>query len=683
MDEENKAIYIGIKSASNRVLGTLKDGTWSGDTGSVNTVSGLYNIYDPVVWHDPTDKPANIVVMPREKSADSGEGTLADKRQPYDTIKMAGIMFPILQVGMDVITDPDRILYMKLDYTGFLPTLYLELMTLGDIDDTTYKIQEKPGHATTVSLIMLPPTDIYKKISILFNVDDAEISNDSIIYRCTMKWDPLTDVLRQKSIIYTGCDICDNIQDNKQLSGDLPDGRDAAEADKERKENIKNTVTDLAGNNEADDKEIANVILKLNLYIDDNDDDEYDFAEDVLKNLRSDTDKYNTDRINHIIDVMDQLQSNIAARQSELNSYRKYANTWQCLHEIAKDCGLGFAGSESAKYVTDAEPRRCNTNYFNYINDNILGSTGTGGEDIMDIWIDLYGYLTVMNVGELFNANVSASELKITALKGINGSFEDMPSPKPELVDRVLTNFSLTGVINNMMIDGIHDISSNGLLDMSGTVSRNYSFNSVTNGGNGSCTPAESLMIENSADAGERVVDRPKVTISSKSVVNAAEALKQIDTTTSFSDSYIHATAQSDTMFQKDITDRFIAAHSQNTVEVHMKDMNFGLQRGTLVGLSIWTHDLASKQRIVAQLSKIYKDAGKTDGLNINGATGRDLIINDGTELPDIAKSGIYYIEGMTFEYTPAAGMSQKLKLVKQSPDMSFFTQEAIMNMVK
>ena len=120
---------------------------------------------------------------------------------------------------------------------------------------------------------------------------------------------------------------------------------------------------------------------------------------------------------------------------------------------------------------------------------------------------------------------------------------------------------------------------------------------------------------------------------------------------------------------QQLIRDKFLSKHRQRILEVKLKALNLGLQRGTLVNVIIFADSKEEKKLILSSSSNVIEPSKeiKEDNMQIDGISTTDLIEREDISLPNIGLSGMYYIDGMRFEYSYKENkISQYLLLIKR-----------------
>ena len=139
----------------------------------------------------------------------------------------------------------------------------------------------------------------------------------------------------------------------------------------------------------------------------------------------------------------------------------KNANTWEMLHRISELTGLGFAATKKCKEVEDRIVRHIHTQRFNnYIEQQLLHS-GNDADNIFDAWVDLYGYIVMVNVPWVIQEEVKDTELTIVANGGAHVTENELDDQKPVDSPRTLSNYNLMGMKSNLEIESYYTVTSN------------------------------------------------------------------------------------------------------------------------------------------------------------------------------------------------------------------------------
>ena len=331
----------------------------------------------------------------------------------------------------------------------------------------------------------------------------------------------------------------------------------------------------------------------------------------------------------------------------------KQPNTWELLHTIANECKLGFSSTDHCQDVLDTLPRLIyNKNYESFIYEQMLFS-GLDENSIFDAWVDLYGYLVMVNVAwVLNNETVTGNNLGIYAFTGIHGTDDNHePEQEAELVPRTLTNHTKIAPINNLSFQNFNVVVDNSEL-IFGTSTSMYNFELLdVGGGNNAISQYDVEIIRDSVD--DKRVEDYAVQNQERLVIecNNLPINKQ-----------------------KLIRKKFFAKHRQRILEIELNKLNLGLQRGTLINVMIFEDNPRNKQFLLSQTSNVFakepKEEIKDEDLipdNLDESNNNE-VLSEGDEIMNMGLSGMYYIDSMRFEYTSEQNeIKQYLNLIKKS----------------
>ena len=355
-------------------------------------------------------------------------------------------------------------------------------------------------------------------------------------------------------------------------------------------------------------------------------------------------------------------KSNISGEVSETSmtscnvSPQSKPNTWEYLHEIATTVGLGFASTHQCREIQDRLPRLLrNKTYLEFIEDQ-LRKSGLDEDSCFDVWIDLYRYLVMVNVSWVLNSDIKYNQLTIKAIVGKNGTDANLNKAENKEVFRTLTSYNKLNAITNLEFfeHNFKEIVDNNIHDTGIHVEC-----PVMQVRGGSC--------DNNGNTG--IMNIQSVQAQEQSVDGAPQ------------NNYMHQTSKSmsvtiqvdpyNTNYQQLIRTKFFEIKRSKYFTLELTRPNFGLQRGTLINVLVTTVDIALKRKIMTNASNITgenADSIKEDNIELpEGTNKKDMITDENTAIPNIAKTGMYYIDGMTFEYKQSEGkIIQTLYLIKK-----------------
>lgn len=323
------------------------------------------------------------------------------------------------------------------------------------------------------------------------------------------------------------------------------------------------------------------------------------------------------------------------------------ATTWEMLWKIAKNTGLGFAATKETKNIEDRIYRNIFTQrYDQYIKQQMLYS-GVDEDSIMDAWIDPYNYIILVNLSWLFSESPNHNELSIVSNIGFNGTSWDAPEAHPKKVPRLLTNFNQLNTDNNLFIQS-YKISVNNNIVHRGTLERIYNISWQNN-----VTILETTDITTKQDSvdGEHIEDYETGSNRPIPVFNFNEDGHNLNS-------------------QKIIRQHFFRKIRQSVFRVTMEKVNLGLQRGTLVEVMIWEQDAVNKEIMISQPENLEGDQSferkKMDYHSEPGPTDDEMVNQEGLQVANQKLSGLYYIDGIEYEYSKANRIiEQSLNLIK------------------
>lgn len=486
---------------------------------------------DPIVFHDPVNKPVSTIAKQNEpQNAVGGNEKTGEKGtfQLEDSKNVDGIYVPVIKLN-NIVIDSSNINSMTINYKGFYPELELYI---NDIDN---KIQfmDTPGQNNVINIVITTPKDgAYRKISLNFYIIKFKKYGDKLYYKGEYK---LLEFKKDKfkGIITDGCSKCGLSKNNK-------------------------------------------------------------------------------------------------------------LTTFEYLHEIAIENGLGFAATEDCINVQDRVIRLLqNVNYYDFINNEIKFS-GLDVDSMFDCWIDLYGYIVLVNVAWVLNSKITSRSLSVVSIKGVKTTDNNTPEQEFEKVFRNISNWNMQSKTNDLEIDSYELISNPALIYRDCTLQTYSMFTpeGVSNGSNNISTE-QIQIIEDSVDG--QFIEEYQTESSNQIFLE-------------FNDYPLN--------LQERKRDAFFNKLRAKTLKVVMKNINLGLQRGTLLGVNIFEYDPTKKNIILQGYQNVDGNYSlEQDPMEDTRATAD----NDSLGVPNNALTGMYYIDGMEFKYNEnVQQIIQTLYLIKK-----------------
>ena len=328
-------------------------------------------------------------------------------------------------------------------------------------------------------------------------------------------------------------------------------------------------------------------------------------------------------------------------------------NMWELFHEIAIRSELGFASMKGLKDYKDHAVRNISSqNYKEFLEYNL----SIGGLDeamIYDGWVDLYGYLVLVDVYRALHADVQSENLAMYAQTGLHTHNKNYLDEEYSGIRRVLTNSNMTKAKSNIEIEEFYNTSNLGEILNHGTLQTIYYFCPFGNDGMNNLK-AEQIRIKEDSKDGKYTEDYEVQKYCGWSFVGCEDA---------------------NISKQMEIRNAYLTKirNSNSKLTVRLATPNFALQRGTLVTIIRMRYDYDYKMKMIHQESNLYDGAEakgyKPDvpGGEVEGIRTEDILHNDSIGVICAEDSGIYYIDGMRFDYINGNDkIQQYLYLIKR-----------------
>lgn len=281
-------------------------------------------------------------------------------------------------------------------------------------------------------------------------------------------------------------------------------------------------------------------------------------------------------------------------------------NTYKMLYEIAKENKLGFASTKQCEDIHDEKYRFIQAQtYVDFIKEE-LERSGLDEKSIFDAWVDIFGYIVMVNVHYVFTEKIEPQQLTIyTIYNGENMLNDDNMKPQATLVQRTLTNNITNVASTNLHFSKYEQIINNDNIYKKGSLNTNYYMTSPCE--DNIIQTEQIQLIENSTDGENNSTEYEF----SKSEFLGIE----------FEDK--------STLFQKNIHNRFFDKIRSKKWKIELTNYNLGLERGTLV-------NIVFKEYNSAVIKTFKKD---------------EVYEEDAAGVINPFLTGVYYIDSMEFEY--------------------------------
>lgn len=332
----------------------------------------------------------------------------------------------------------------------------------------------------------------------------------------------------------------------------------------------------------------------------------------------------------------------------------KRPTTFEFLHRLASLTGLGFSATDQCKEITDNNLRILQSTVAEAIPQHI-GFGGKNGQ-FFDAWIDPYGYITMVNLTwVLKTAPVEPDDLILSPI--IGHMFENAADFGPDIrrytdkpVTRYITNNRNTGVKTNIYFKDFKLVNNNESIINSGTNSTFYSVTPTSIGGNNSIS-TENITVDENTKEGK--TDSARYNFEIVDFIGTEMA----DNTP--------------ILVQEKQRKSFLSGYRSSILEVTLDEINLGIQRGTLINVDLYVY---SKEEKINMITMLYMAAGHTYGeareyLKSKDANFIESLNDDTIEMPNFELSGLYYVDGIEYEYSAASRrFVETLYLIKRDP---------------
>lgn len=323
-------------------------------------------------------------------------------------------------------------------------------------------------------------------------------------------------------------------------------------------------------------------------------------------------------------------------------------STYDMCSKIAKKLGLGFAATENCEGISDERYRQI---YSQKLQDFIQDQIKIGGLDensIFDAWIDLHGYLVMVNLPYIFNSEIKMTNLMTLVQNSLDLTQDsNQQDSKPYEFNRMLSNLKEIN-IPSLYIEDFYDYVDNSNAQDNGTIVSYWYLTDV--GTDNTIVQEDVQMIEDSVEGVKRqdLYAYPKV-------------------------EFAGAEMSEDTpyLMQEKIVKSYKIKKFGRQLCVRLSEANYGIERGTLVNVVIYESDPNKVSFIKQNASNITNPIKTEEGSFEKSDDVENVDIADqfGSQqkIMNPAISGMYYVNGLEFVYDPDnRKMIEYLYLIKK-----------------
>ena len=334
--------------------------------------------------------------------------------------------------------------------------------------------------------------------------------------------------------------------------------------------------------------------------------------------------------------------------------------TYEFCEKIAKMLQLGFAATENCKEVSDKRWRQIYSQKIDEFIENQISISGVDEDSCLDAWIDLNGYLVLVNVSWVFNQDVKMENLSLDVVGGYEGTDKNIPDPKPQTIKRIVTNWES---IPNKSI----------------RIKRSFDYLNTEK--TQDSTLKNCWILQNAGDTNSLELLQVQIiedSIDGKKGSNLYEFHKS---------EFLGCEMSEDSpyLYQQQVRKMFFNKKYSKQLCLEMEGINYGYERGTLVSV-LFSEDDPMKIRNINKFGKDNVNATNVDDSeeapkDMEDLANKELKIPITNEQPpsnaetfneenitiNPSLSGIYYILGFEYVYDPdIQKMRQHLYLIKK-----------------
>jgi hypothetical protein len=340
------------------------------------------------------------------------------------------------------------------------------------------------------------------------------------------------------------------------------------------------------------------------------------------------------------------------------------ANTWEMLHQIAAESGLGFQATKEAKNVLDRVVRHAHHQRYDEFIKEQLEFSGNSENNIFDAWVDLYGYITLIDVAWVLKRDILESDITIINNVGLHGTSNDMMDQKPVKCERTLSDYLYLGAKSNAEVASYYTTTNNSQLYY-GTIETVYTQNI-----------GSTRQVISQTDI--QTIQRSRDGNTLLNMYNTGNN-RPIPIYNFNDDLYTGLKNGYNIGEQRTIRNAFFREKRQTIINVELVSPNFGLQRGTLVTLALF-HDSTNPKAKQVAIDNTVNLSSSEPGGNVpnidmpNEMPKEDVVMDPEVQVPNLKLHGLYYIDGMMWEYSQELGyIRQTIECFKKGPTPNYF----------
>lgn len=334
-----------------------------------------------------------------------------------------------------------------------------------------------------------------------------------------------------------------------------------------------------------------------------------------------------------------------------------FINTYDMILSIAELTDMGFQATDQCAEIQDNDFRykEANETYIDFIRRQLM-SGGYDENSVFDCWINMNGFFTLVNVSWVLGqvSKITPKMLTIKANIGIPQSDGNEVENKWVKTYRTLTNLN-TNTLSNMTFNNIFFSRTDNTSNVENGIIQSVSTCQIE----GIKSDEKTTLAINTTDIGfiDNDVDALYQFLNQN---NQICAVKDIQMNMSM--------GNVDIIKQRHIVKGFFELKRSHIFTLTLNTINFGLDRGMLVNILYVVTNISEKIFILKNIKNISGDSSNEKPIiDIpDGLTTEQIIENPNYPLPDMSRSGIYYIDKMYIHFDSISRrLMQSFELIK------------------
>ena len=132
-------------------------------------------------------------------------------------------------------------------------------------------------------------------------------------------------------------------------------------------------------------------------------------------------------------------------------------------------------------------------------------------------------------------------------------------------------------------------------------------------------------------------------------------------------------------LYQKQRRNAYVNQLKAKKLKVVLNDLNINLERGTLINIQIFEFDKDAKIQLLNLTDNLAEKGNINSKPSDEIQNKKKILDNPDIGIPNLSISGIYFIDGIEYEYTKGMEkIEQTLYLIKQTPSNNYLNMSSL-----